>query len=37
VWKVLKRDGIDQLGGIASERFMGNAADGTESRTGAHV
>jgi lipopolysaccharide/colanic/teichoic acid biosynthesis glycosyltransferase len=36
VWKVLKRDGIDQLGGVASERFMGNA-DAAESRTGAHV
>ena len=25
VWKVLKRDGIDQSHGISSERFMGNA------------
>jgi sugar transferase EpsL len=25
VWKVLKRDGINQSKGVASERFMGNA------------
>jgi sugar transferase EpsL len=36
VWKVLKRDGINQSDRVSSERFMGNA-DATESRTGAHV
>ena len=36
VWKVLKRDGIDQLGGVASDRFMGNA-DLAHTRNCGHV
>ena len=36
VWKVLKRDGINQSNGVASERFMGNAA-AAQSGNGVHV
>jgi sugar transferase EpsL len=36
VWKVLRRDGINQLNGVASERFMGNAA-AAHSSNGVHV
>jgi len=36
VWKVLKRDGINQSNGVASERFMGNAA-AAQTGNGVHV
>jgi len=36
VWKVLGREGINQSNGIASERFMGNAA-AAQSGEGVHV